>query len=107
EGPPPPNPHPPAIPAPGALAGGALAAGAPHPPGPVPSPPVGERSPSPEGGRGAVHTPRARPPGAPPAPLEGYLPLRRPARRVRRALWVSLLLALVSGAVNLGDIRMV
>jgi serine/threonine protein kinase len=96
------NPQAPATPAPGASA-----PGAPHPPGPAPSPPVGERSPGREGGRRVVHTPWGRAPGPPPAALEGYLPLRRPARRVRRALWVSLLLALVSGGVNLGDTRMV
>jgi predicted MFS family arabinose efflux permease len=33
------------------------APGAPHPPGPVPGPPVGERSPSADGGRGVVHSP--------------------------------------------------
>ncbi|MFL6219764.1 MAG: protein kinase domain-containing protein [Actinomycetes bacterium] len=97
----------PGAPVPGALVPGALVPGAPHPPGPVPSPPVGERSPGPAGGRGVVHTPWGRAPVVPPAALEGYLPLRRPARRARRALWVSLLLALVSGAVNLVDIRMV
>jgi serine/threonine protein kinase len=51
----------------------------------------------------AVH----RPPGwgAPAAAgaLHGYLPLRRPARRVRVALWVAVLLALASAAANLGD----
>jgi serine/threonine protein kinase len=90
--------------------------GPPEPRPPAPGPPVGERSPTPDGGRGVVHTPWGRPPGtppdppappAPPAALEGYLPLRRPARRVRRALWVSLLLALASGAANLGDTRIV
>jgi serine/threonine protein kinase len=35
--------------------------------------------------------------------LEGYLPLRRHARRVRGALWLSTLLALISAAVNLAD----
>jgi len=101
------NPQAPATPAPATPAPGASAPGAPHPPGPAPSPPVGERSPGREGGRRVVHTPWGRAPGPPPAALEGYLPLRRPARRVRRALWVSLLLALVSGGVNLGDTRMV
>jgi len=96
------NPQAPATPAPATPA-----SGAPHPPGPAPSPPVGERSPGREGGRRVVHTPWGRAPGPPPAALEGYLPLRRPARRVRRALWVSLLLALVSAGVNLGDTRMV
>jgi hypothetical protein len=93
--------------APATAAPGGSAPDAPHPPGPAPSAPVGERSPGREGGRGVVHTPWGRAPGPPPAALEGYLPLRRPARRVRRALWVSLLLALVSGGVNLGDTRMV
>jgi serine/threonine protein kinase len=86
----------------------------PHPPAgvPPPHPPVGgaperEGSRPGERGRGGVHTPWGRAPAGPPAALEGYLPLRRPARRVRRALWLSLLLALVSGAVNLGDTRMV
>ena len=96
------NPQAPATPAPATPA-----PGAPHPPGPAPSPPVGERSPGREGVRRVVHTPWGRAPGPPPAALEGYLPLRRPARRVRRALWVSLLLALVSAGVNLGDTRMV
>src|SRR5829696_4397015 len=40
-----------------------------------------------------------------PAALEGYLPLRRPARRVRFALWISLLLALTSAAINFADTR--
>jgi hypothetical protein len=40
-----------------------------------------------------------------PAALEGYLPLRRPARRVRAGLWVSILLALASAAVNVADTR--
>ena len=57
--------------------------------------------------------PGAPEPGAPeparrregPAALEGYLPLRRPARRVRFALWISLLLALTSAAINFADTR--
>jgi Protein kinase domain/Domain of unknown function (DUF4328) len=50
--------------------------------------------------------PEPRPPApGPPAALEGYLPLRRPARRVRRALWLSILLALISAAVNLAGTR--
>jgi hypothetical protein len=48
--------------------------------------------------------PRHPAPG-PPAALEGYLPLRRPARRVRSALWLSILLALISAAVNLAGTR--
>jgi Protein kinase domain/Domain of unknown function (DUF4328) len=68
--------------------------GTPDPHPPVPGPPAG--------------TPRGWPPGPPPAAaLEGYLPLRRPARRARRALWVSVLLALASGAANLADTRTV
>jgi hypothetical protein len=39
------------------------------------------------------------------AALEGYLPLRRAARRARAALWLSILLALASAAANLGDTR--
>ena len=58
----------------------------PHPPAPVPAP-------TPTGWPG--------PPAA--GALEGYLPLRRPARRVRLALGVSILLALASAAANLGD----
>ena len=42
-------------------------------------------------------------PGPPAAALEGYLPLRRPARRARLALWLSILLALASAAANVGD----
>ena len=38
--------------------------------------------------------------------LEGYLPLRRPARRARVGLWLSILLALASAAANLGDTRL-
>jgi len=41
----------------------------------------------------------------PVAALEGYLPLRRAARRARVALWLSILLALASAAANLGDTR--
>jgi hypothetical protein len=89
--------------------------GAPHPRLAVPAPPVGERSPAAEREGPAVLSPPASPQGpanwpAPPAPaaaLEGYLPLRRPARRVRTALWVSILLALASAAANLGDTRAV
>ena len=58
----------------------------PHPPAPVPAP-----------------TPTGWPGPPAPAALEGYLPLRRPARRVRLALGVSILLALASAAANLGD----
>jgi Domain of unknown function (DUF4328) len=61
---------------------------------------VGERSRSPEWGGSVVHSP---PRSA--AALEGYLPLRRSGRRVRRALWGSILLALASAAANLGDTR--
>jgi hypothetical protein len=87
---------------------------APGPHRPVPGPPVGERSPAAGNSGPVVHTPRwpvvrgPVPPAAwsgaaPPAALEGYLPLRRPARRARVALWVSILLALASAAANLGD----
>jgi hypothetical protein len=77
-----------------AAAGNALAttpprrgpAAAPVPPAPLPRPP----GPGP---------PRWAPAGA----LEGYLPLRRPARRLGRALWVSILLALASAVANVGD----
>jgi hypothetical protein len=58
----------------------------PHPPAPVPAP-----------------TPTGWPGPPAPAALEGYLPLRRPARRVRLALGMSILLALASAAANLGD----
>jgi hypothetical protein len=44
---------------------------------------------------------------APAAALEGYLPLRRAARRARVALSLSILLALASAAANLGDTRIV
>ena len=76
----------------------ALTPATPDPRPPVPGPPVGERSRSPERSGSAVHSP-------PVAALEGYLPLRRPARRARAALWVSILLALASAAANLGDTR--
>jgi hypothetical protein len=70
---------------------------------------VGERSPAAGSGGPVVHTPQGpadptRWP-VPVAALEGYLPLRRPARRARRALWLSILLALASAAANLGDTR--
>jgi serine/threonine protein kinase len=64
----------------------------PHPP--VPGPPNREGSPAGQQAAPVVHSPNA---------LEGYLPLRRPARRVRRALWLSILLALASAAVNFAD----
>jgi Protein kinase domain/Domain of unknown function (DUF4328) len=60
----------------------------PEPPPPVPVP----------------NPPQAPAPVLPvPAALEGYLPLRRPGRRVRIALGVSILLALASAAANVGD----
>jgi serine/threonine-protein kinase len=43
--------------------------------------------------------------GPPAGARHGYLPLRRPARRLRVALWVSILLALASASANLGDTR--
>jgi serine/threonine protein kinase len=53
---------------------------------------------------GPASTPTGWPtPPASAAALEGYLPLRRPARRVRLALGVSILLALASAAANVGD----
>jgi serine/threonine protein kinase len=81
--------------------------GAPEPHPPIPGPPNREGSPAPEAVPPVVHTPqppsdRARWP-APAAALEGYLPLRRPARRARVALWLSMLLALASAVANLGD----
>src|SRR5829696_1637578 len=105
----------------------------PHPP--VPGPPNREGSPAWQAGAPVVHSPPApttpvpgtpvpgtpvpptrtpTPPTGTPLPgnrregptaLEGYLPLRRPARRVRRALWLSILLALASAAVNFADTR--
>jgi hypothetical protein len=76
----------------------------PHPP--VPGPPVGEATPGANWGVPVVHSPPGPDPSPrPAAALEGYLPLRRPARRARVALWVSILLALASAAANLGDTR--
>jgi tRNA A-37 threonylcarbamoyl transferase component Bud32 len=72
----------------------ALFAGAPDPKPPIPGPPNREGSPAANEAAPVVHSPTG---------LEGYLPLRRPARRVRRALWLSILLALASAAVNLAD----
>jgi serine/threonine protein kinase len=99
-----PEPHPPTpgTPEPRPPTPGALE---PHPP--IPGPPSQEGSPAPETASPVVHTPH-RPAGptrwpAPASALEGYLPLRRPARRVRIALWLSILLALASAAANLGD----
>jgi serine/threonine-protein kinase len=79
--------------------------GTPQPHPPVPGPPVGEATPAARGGPPAVHRPPWPSPPAPAAALEGYLPLRRPARRARVALWLSILLALASAAANLGDTR--
>jgi serine/threonine-protein kinase len=110
--PPAPEPHPPAPGPPPQARQPATPTPQPHPP--VPAPPVGERSPGRQPGAPAVHSPpvwgapAVHGPlvwGAPPAAgaLHGYLPLRRPARRVRVALWVAILLALASAAANLGD----
>jgi hypothetical protein len=71
-----------------------------HPP--VPGPPEGEPSPEAGSGRPVVHSPLGAGARAPAAALEGYLPLRRLARRARAALWLSILLALASAAANLG-----
>jgi serine/threonine protein kinase len=92
------KPHP-AIPGPGAPESHPLnprpaTPGAPDPHPPIPGPPNREGSPTPGPGAPAVHSPTA---------LEGYLPLRRSGRRIRRALWLSILLALASAAVNLAD----
>jgi serine/threonine protein kinase len=81
-----PEPHPP-IPGP-------RSPGEPEPPPPGGGAPEREGSPTAEPRAPVVHSPQA---------LEGYLPLRRPGRRVRRALWLSILLALASAAVNLAD----
>jgi hypothetical protein len=83
----------------------------PDPHRPVPGTPVGDVSPAAENRGAVVHTPPgptrwpAPAAGAPAAALEGYLPLRRAARRARVALWLSILLALASAAANLGDTR--
>jgi hypothetical protein len=83
--------------------------GVPDPHRPVPGPPEGDVSPAAENRGAVVHTPPgptrwpAPAAGAPAAALEGYLPLRRAARRARVALWLSILLALASAAANLGD----
>jgi serine/threonine protein kinase len=88
--------------------------GVPDPHRPVPGPPEGDVSPGAENRGAVVHTPPGptRPTrwpapaaAAPAAALEGYLPLRRAARRARVALWLSILLALASAAANLGDTR--
>jgi len=84
--------------------------GAPEPHRPVPGPPAGDVSPGAASGGAVVHSPPGaagptRWPHPPVAALEGYLPLRRVARRARVALWLSILLALASAAANLGDTR--
>jgi Protein kinase domain/Domain of unknown function (DUF4328) len=90
---------PPAPPAPPPQApGGASDRSAPAPPTPpAPAPP--EPDPDPP-----APVP-AWPAAGAAAAIEGFLPLRRPARRARVALWVSILLALASAAANLGDTR--
>jgi serine/threonine protein kinase len=94
--------------------------GTPEPHPPAPAPPVGERSPAGNREPQAVHSPpdggawagspapgawgnAGRGLAAPAGALHGYLPLRRPGRRVRVVLWVAILLALVSAAANVGD----
>jgi serine/threonine protein kinase len=103
--------------------------GMPDPRAPITGPPNWEGSPTPEGAAAVVHSPLGPGTGAPhrhgpvtgapdregpitgaaptlregPVAVEGYLPLRRPARRVKAALWVSILLALASAAVNFAD----
>jgi Protein kinase domain/Domain of unknown function (DUF4328) len=79
----------------------------PRPHHPVPGPPEGEPSPQPGRGGRVVHSPWGPGAPAPAAALEGYLPLRRPARRARVGLWLSILLALASAAANLGDTQAV
>jgi serine/threonine-protein kinase len=70
--------------------------GALEPRPPIPGPPNREGSPPRPAAAAVVHSAAA---------LEGYLPLRRPARRLRLALWISTLLALTSAAVNFADTR--
>jgi len=95
---------------------GLWAPGVPEPHPPVDGAPEREGNPGAEQVGPVVHSPpgttdpprrtadHARWP-APANALEGYLPLRRPARRARVALWLSILLALASAAANLGDTR--
>jgi serine/threonine protein kinase len=78
----------------------------------IPGPPNREGSPTPNPGSAVVHSPPDAEAWGPvvhgregPGALEGYLPLRRPARRARTGLWVSILLALASAAVNFADTR--
>jgi serine/threonine protein kinase len=101
--PPPPGPSPPAPGVPEPVPGAPEPApGAPEPPHPpVLGAPNREGSPAWRAEAPVVHSP----PAAAPAALEGYLPLRRPARRVRLGLWISILLALTSAAVNFADTR--
>src|SRR5829696_8025098 len=73
--------------------------GAPEPGAPEPA--RREGSPAWQAGAPVVHSP----PAPATAALEGYLPLRRPGRRARWALWLSILLALASAAVNFADTR--
>jgi serine/threonine-protein kinase len=87
------EPHPPT---PGPPTPGPATPGMPEPHPPIWGPPNREGSPAGNELAGVVHSPAA---------LEGYLPLRPPARRVRRALWLSILLALTSAAVNFADTR--
>jgi len=68
---------------------------------PPPEPPPPGRA-----GPPAPAAPGPAPPwGTPGGALHGYLPLRRPGRRLRAALWVSILLAFASAFANLGDTR--
>jgi hypothetical protein len=83
-------------PAPGPRRPPTPAPGTPEPHPPIWGPPNREGSPARNQAAPIVHSPTA---------LEGYLPLRRPARRARRALWLSILLALASAAVNFADTR--
>ena len=70
-----------------------------------PAPPAS--SPSPVGPAPPPAVAPGHPPGTPevhPAvDLVAYQPLRRPARRIRLALWVAMVIAVASGLANLGD----
>ena len=74
--------------------------GRPQPHQPVPGPPA-----TPSTGTGAAATDALGHRSGWPAALEGYLSLRRPARRARAALYLSIFLALTSAAVNFADTR--
>jgi serine/threonine protein kinase len=73
------------------------------PPPPTPSPTPVRPAPPPAGAPGYRF---GAPQGHPAVDLVAYQPLRLPARRARFAIWVAIVIAVVSAFANLGDTRL-